>query len=80
MPKLEKPRFNIDDYVYILGVDSENMPAIFYGKINMVQRMTEDSFVYVVIGETFRAIKRLDTEVFASVEELIENFKEVIYQ
>ncbi len=80
MPKFEKPRFNIDDYAYIIGIDSENMPAIFYGRITMVQRLDEDSFLYWVAGDTFNARKRLDTEVFASVEELLENFKEVIYQ
>ena len=80
MLKLEKPRFNLDDYVYIIDIDSENRPAIFYGRITMVHRLDEDSFLYWVAGDTFNARKRLDNEVFASVEELLENFKEVIYQ
>lgn len=80
MPKLEKPRFNLDDYVYIIDTDSGNKPAIFYGRITMVHRLDEDSFIYWIAGDTFNARKRLDTDVFASVEELLENFKEVIYQ
>ena len=79
MLKLEKPRFNIDDYAYCIDVDSENKPAIFYGRIIMVQRMNENSFGYWIKGETFNIKKMLDNEVFVSVEEALENFKEVIY-
>lgn len=80
MPKFEKPRFNIDDYAYCIDVDSENKPSIFHGRIIMVQRLNENSFGYWVKGDTFSIKKLLDTEVFESVEEALENFKEVIYQ
>lgn len=80
MPKLEKPRFNIDDYAYIIGLDSENKPVIFCGRIIMIKRLNEISFVYWIKGDTFETRHRLETEVFASVEELLENFKEVIYK
>lgn len=80
MLKLKKPRFNIDDYAYCIDVDSENKPALFYGRIIMVQRLNEDSFGYWIKGDTFSMKKKIDTEVFFQVEEALENFKEVIYQ
>ena len=80
MLRLEKPKFNIDDYAYCIDIDSGNEPAIFYGRIVMIQRLDEHSFRYWVKGETFKAKVKLDSEVFAHVEEALENFKEVIYQ
>ena len=80
MLKLEKPRFNIDDYAYCIDVDSENRPSIFYGRITLVQRLNEITFLYWIKGDTFSTKKKLDSEVFAQVEEALENFKEVIYQ
>lgn len=80
MPKLEKPRFNIDDYAYCIDVDSGKLPALFYGRIVLIQRLDENSFLYWIKGETFAAKRKLDSEVFTSVEEALENFKEVIYQ
>lgn len=78
------PRFNIGDTAYtIINNDEEEgsrlriTAYVAMGEIDAIIKLDENNYQYRLTGKTF-SVSRFDTGVYGSIEELIQDFKEVI--
>lgn len=74
-------KFNIDDEVYTIvckSTDRASIDAIIAkGRITAIKKLNEYCYEYTITGKSFE-INRYNGHCFATVDELLKNFRSLI--
>jgi predicted Zn-dependent protease len=82
---MTEPKYKINEIVYVMieyddeGVSTANLAYIAKGRVTGIIQLNENGYKYIVSGHNF-SVSRYDSYVYATIEELIEDFRSVIIQ
>ena len=83
---MTEPKYKINEIVYTIinlnDEESSNLGITAYiaqGRVTGIIQLDENNYKYIITGKTY-SLARLDSYVYGTIDELINDFKEVIIQ